>query len=125
MTNILLAGAPIETHESITNPALSPTLQDVLLNQGPAAFFELYIPKFVGLAFVIGSLVFFFMMIIGAIQWITSGGDKAGLESARGRIANALVGLVILFAVFALVKAIEEFFGISILTLDIGILKIQ
>ncbi len=125
MTNYKLAGAPVESHTSITNPALSTSLQDILLNRGPAAFFQAFIPKFVGLGFVIGVLAFIFIMIIGAIQWITSGGDKTALEGARGKIANAFIGIVILFGLFALLKVLEDFFGINILTLDIGPLKIE
>jgi len=65
------------------------------------------------------------MLITGAIQWISSGGDKQALESARNKISNALVGIVILFAVFAIINLIETFFGINIMTLDMGALVIQ
>ncbi len=73
----------------------------------------------IGLGFVIGILIFFFVMIAGAIQWITSGGDKAAIEGARGKIVNAIVGIVILFALFAIIGVIENFFGLDILSLDI------
>lgn len=79
----------------------------------------------IGLAFVIGSLIFFFVMVIGAIQWISSGGDKAAIEGARGKISNAIIGFVILLAVFAVLGVIEDFFGFNILTLDIGPLMIE
>ena len=107
--------------DPITNPALRETLQ----RKSGLEFFQELVPNLVGLAFVIGALVFFFIMIIGAIQWISSGGDKAAIEGARGKIANALVGVVILFGLFALLKVLEDFFGINILTLDIGPLKIE
>ncbi len=107
--------------EPITNPALRETLQ----RKSGLEFFQELVPNLVGLAFVIGTLVFFFIMIIGAIQWITSGGDKTAIEGARGKIANALVGFVILLSLFALLKVIENFFGINILTLDIGVLEIK
>ncbi len=107
--------------EPITNPALRETLQ----RKSGLEFFQDLVPNLVGLAFVVGALVFFFIMIIGAIQWITSGGDKTALEGARGKITNALVGIVILFALFALLKVLEDFFGINILTLDISPLKIE
>jgi TRAP-type C4-dicarboxylate transport system permease small subunit len=107
--------------DKITNPALQETLQ----KKSGIEFFQNFLPRFVGLAFVIGILVFFFIMITGAIQWMASGGDKTGLEAARGKLANALVGIVILLSLFALFKIIENFFGINILTLDIGPLKIQ
>jgi hypothetical protein len=103
------------------NPALSTQLQ---LLTG-MEYLKKMLPNVIGLLFVIGAIVFFFMLIIGAIQWISSGGDKGKLESARGRLTSAVVGIIILFSVFAIMKLVELFFGISILTLDIGSLIIQ
>lgn len=118
-----LAGADIEGG-TINNPILNQNLQQMLQNQSAASFFNLFIPKLIGLSLIIGVLIFFFIMIIGAIQWISSGGDKNALEEAKKKITNAIIGIIILFSVFALLKVIENFFGISILTLDIGSLAI-
>lgn len=107
--------------QSITNPALGETLQ----GKDGIEFFQALIPNLIGLFFVVGAVIFLFIMVLGGIQWISSGGDKTALEGAKGKISNALVGLVILFSVFALVKVIESFFGIDILTLDIGPLVIE
>jgi hypothetical protein len=95
---------------TITNPALGP-----LSNESGKTFFQKFIPAAVTIGFVIGILIFFFMLLIGAIKWISSGGDKQAMESARGTITSALIGLVILFAAFAIIKLIQSFFGISIL----------
>lgn len=105
----------------ITNPVLNQKLQ----GKTGLQFFQTFIPNLVTLALIIGVAIFFFILVIGAIQWISSGGDKAGLEGARSKIANALIGIIILFAVFAILRVIEAFFGITILTLDIGPLVIQ
>jgi hypothetical protein len=67
------------------------------------------------LGFVVGAVVFFFILIIGAIQWISSGGDKQTVETARGKVTNAIIGLIILFAVFAILQLINTFFKIQIL----------
>ena len=88
------------------------------------SFFQSFLPKMVTLSLIIGSVIFFFNLIMGAIQWMSSGGDKQALESAREKITHALIGIVILFAVFAAIKLAEGFFGIHILTLDIGSLVI-
>ncbi len=109
----------------ITNPALSDNLQEILQTEGGIGFLQRLLPNLVGLIFVIGVIIFFFILVIGAIQWITSGGDKAAVEQARGKVVNALVGIVILFSSFAIIKLVESFFGTNILTLDIGPLKIQ
>jgi hypothetical protein len=105
------AGAGVS---GITNPGIGN-----LNNNSGIGFFQQLIPSLIGLAFIVGAIVFFFMLILGAIQWITSGGDKNAVESARGRIGQALIGIIILFSVFAIVKVVENIFGINILMLDI------
>lgn len=67
----------------------------------------------------VGALWFFIQFIIGGIQWISSGGDKAKVEAARGRLTSAIIGLFIIFSVFAIAKVIETIFGIKITRLDI------
>ncbi len=68
---------------------------------------------------VIAAILFFFMLVIGGIQWIVSGGDKAGSENARKKITSALVGLAIVFAAWAIVSLIKSVFGVDILNLTI------
>lgn len=51
----------------LTNPVLGPAGK-----AGGVEFFQGFIPGLIGLAFVAGSIIFFFMLAIGAIQWITS-----------------------------------------------------
>ena len=71
------------------------------------------------LLIIIAAIVFFFMLLIGGIRWITSGGDKAQTEAARNQVTSALVGLVIVFAAWAILQLIEAFFGISIGQLEV------
>lgn len=68
---------------------------------------------------VIAALIFFFMLVIGGIKWISSGGDKGATEGARSQITAALVGLVIVFAAWAIVTLINAFFGINIFNLTL------
>jgi len=73
------------------------------------AYFQKFIPAAIDLALVVGVL--FFFVILGAIQWISSGGDKQALEGARSKITSAIIGIVIMFALFAVVSLISYFFG--------------
>ena len=123
--NINLLAGGSEPNNDIGNPALGPVLQAISNLGGPTDFFNRLLPAAVSLLFIIGSIIFFFMLITGAIQWIASAGDKQALEGARGKITNAIIGIVILFATFAIVQLIETFFGVNILTIDIGPLVIQ
>ncbi|MGB6838808.1 MAG: hypothetical protein WBD86_03680 [Microgenomates group bacterium] len=74
---------------------------------------------FIRLILVIAALVFFFILVIGGIRWIVSGGDKTNTETARNQITAALVGLVIVFAAWAIVQLINTFFGIDIFSLTL------
>lgn len=110
----------------IRNKALEGILNDRFgPGASPTAFLSTLVPNAIGLLFVVGAVIFFFMLVIGAVQWISSGGDKANVESARGKLTNALIGLIVLFASFAIIKLIEAFFGVKILELDIAPLVIQ
>lgn len=70
-------------------------------------------------ALVVAAIIFFFILVIGGIKWIASGGDKAATEGARSQITAALVGLVIVFAAWAIVALIQTFFGINIFSLTL------
>ncbi len=54
----------------------------------------------IGVAFVVAIIVCLFFIIWGAVNWITSGGDKQKLASARNRIMYAIIGLLlVLFSI--------------------------
>jgi uncharacterized membrane protein len=84
---------------------------------------NLTVPRIVSgaiqLILVIAALVAFVFLIIGGIKWVTSGGDKEKTAGAQRTLTAALVGLVIVFAAWAIMKLLETFFGIEILTLSI------
>ncbi len=62
---------------------------------------------------VLAALVF---IIIGAFQWITSGGDKQKVESARNHIIAAIIGLVIVVLSFVIINIITTVLGIGPIT---------
>ena len=75
------------------------------------------ISRLIGIILVVAAIVFFFVLVIGGVRWILSGGDKGQTEAARAQITAAIVGLVIVFAAWAITKLIEGFFGVSLLNL--------
>jgi hypothetical protein len=105
--------------QGITNPALGENVR----NFSGTEFFNKLLPNLIGLSFIVGAIIFVAIIIVGAIQWIISGGDKAGIESAKGKITNAVIGLVILLSLFAIIYVIENFFGIKLLELRINFLE--
>jgi TRAP-type C4-dicarboxylate transport system permease small subunit len=79
----------------------------------------LIVSALIKLVVVVAAIIFFLMLVIGGIRWIASGGDKAQTEGARNQITAALVGLVIVFAAWAIVALINAFFKIDIFSLAI------
>jgi hypothetical protein len=96
-------------------------LQKNLGNFQPATglTIEGMVSGFIGLILVVAGLAIFFILVIGGVKWILSGGDKAHTEGARNQITAALVGLVIVFSAWAIVQLIATFFGVNILELTI------
>lgn len=68
---------------------------------------------------IIAVLIALFFLIYGGIRWITSGGDKAKVESARGTIIAAIIGLVIAFLAFFILSLALSFFGLSVTNLQL------
>jgi len=69
----------------------------------------------VGLLLILSALLAFFYLILGGISWITSGGDKAAMETARNKITHAIVGLIIVGAAWAVMILIQNFLGVQII----------
>jgi len=64
---------------------------------------------------IIAVILSLFYLIIGGMQWISSGGDKAKVASARSRIMYAIICLVVAMAAFFLVSIIGYFFQVNLL----------
>lgn len=70
----------------------------------------------ISLVMLVVALVFFFMLVLGGLKWVMAGGDQKNVETARNQITNALIGLAIVFASWAIVRLIEVVFGVSIIS---------
>jgi hypothetical protein len=73
----------------------------------------------ISLVMLVVALVFFFILIWGGLKWIMSEGDQKAVEGARNQITNALIGLAIVFAAFAIISLIGTIFGINLTKLTI------
>jgi hypothetical protein len=68
----------------------------------------------ISLTMLVVALIFFFILILGGLKWVTSEGDEKKVAAARAQITNGLIGLAIVFAAFAIMKLIDIVFGIDI-----------
>jgi len=88
-----------------------------VVNYTPTGFVQ----SAINILLVAAGLVAFFWLLVGGVQWIMAGGDKEGTEKARKRITAALIGLAIVFSVFALVKILEQVFGVSLMNFQLNV----
>lgn len=107
--------------KNITNPALSDTIK----NNTGIEFFNKFLPNLIGFLFVVASIIAFFLLIAGAIRFLTSGGDKAGTEAAKEQITHALVGLFLVFAAYAIIGIVGAFFNMDLTILELNKIMLQ
>ena len=70
-----------------------------------------FLSNLIALIYTIATIVLIFMLLWGAFDWITSGGDKEKIQEARGRITNAIIGIVLFSLAFAAIAVLGEFTG--------------
>lgn len=105
----------------ITNPVLPPTIgggDSPTRDMGTVATGKI-ISAVIGGMFIIAFFVAFIYLLTGAFYWITSGGDKASLESARNKIIHAIVGLIIVGAAWSVMVIVAQFLGLDFTALPI------
>ena len=95
----------------ISNPAIS-GLVGKTQTQAPAILGKFF-SGLIALLLVLGAIWAFVQLLLGAIQWISSGGDKARLEAAQQKIMQAIIGLFIVFAAWAIFLVLLRFLGVT------------
>jgi hypothetical protein len=111
--------ATILAQEGLTNPAV-PGLQSlapVAADSGTrgASILGFYIALMIQTALALGALAVLLYMFLGAIGWITAGGDSGKIEKARDRIIQSVIGLAVLFSIVAIAAFVGPIFGLDLL----------
>ena len=73
------------------------------------------------LLLALGGLAALAWLLYGGITWLTAGGSKEKLENTRDRIINAIIGIAILFSIFAFVNYIGPIIGFDLLAIPLPI----
>lgn len=102
----------------IVNPVLPGALGSGGQEAGPPAIGAL-ISSIVGVFLILAFVSTLLYMLLGGLDWITSAGDKSKLQSARDKITNALVGMVVVGASWAVMMIASNFLGLDFPNLPI------
>lgn len=76
-----------------------------------AAGISKFLTNLVALIYTLAAVVFIFMLLWGAYDWITSGGEKEKMQTAKERITQAFVGIILFAAAFAVIAILGRFTG--------------
>jgi hypothetical protein len=79
------------------------------------AKFNAVMSSILGFLTIVGGLWFFIQFILGGYAWISSGGDKSSLETARNKIFNAVIGLIVVVSAWVIVGLVGKIVGLDIL----------
>ncbi len=107
------------SRENIEGKIVNPVLPTNLSTLTGASFISKLVRTGVSFIFVVGAVIFLFMLMTGAVRWISAGSDKTRLEGAQKQITHSLIGLALLFLIFAIIGIVERLFGVSLLNIRI------
>lgn len=75
------------------------------------------VSNIVGFLTAVAIIWFVFQFILGAISWISAGGDAKAVESAKAKLSNAVLGIVVVLIALVLVGVIGALLKVDILNL--------
>lgn len=64
---------------------------------------------------IIAVILTLIYLVLGGISWISSGGDKSKVASARSRITFAIIGLIVALAAFLIINLVGAIFKVPLL----------
>lgn len=91
------------------------TFTNDALGVGAFKTFNVLISQIVAFLTVGGAIWFIIQIFIGALGWLSAGGDKQHLETAKKRLLDAVTGLLILVLAYSFIYIVGNFLGINIL----------
>lgn len=68
----------------------------------------------IGAILILGFIIAMLYFMIGGIRWLTASGDKTKLQSAQDQITQAITGLIVLAAFWAIMTVIGQFTGVAV-----------
>jgi len=122
----LVASTETITFLTLALPVLAANDIDITNVQGLAKF-EIgnFVTAVIRLIIIVAFVIAFIFLLIGGIRWITAGGETKAVEGARNMVTGALVGLIIVLSAFVIIRLVETFFGVSVISGPITLPTVQ
>lgn len=81
--------------------------------------FECLFRNIVRILIPVAGIAVFIMLIVGALQMITAGGEAKALQKARATLTYAIFGLVALLGIWFILQLIKTITGVDVTKFEI------
>ncbi|MFA7676057.1 MAG: hypothetical protein WCY28_01440 [Candidatus Shapirobacteria bacterium] len=99
----------------------NPVLKNQNISNNSTGYMNSVIQSLISVLFIFGLIYFVYHFILAGYKMISSQGDPKKYEEAQHALLYSLIGIAIIFSVFALLRLIGNLFGID----DLGKLEIN
>ncbi len=82
---------------------------------GPDTLLGTFLSSMVTTLTIVGSLAFVIYFFIGALTWITAGGDKGKVGTAQSQMTQGAIGLIALVASYFVIGIVGAVLGLDLL----------
>ena len=82
----------------------------------PSGFVASIIQNLIRLLLIVAFIVFLLWTIFAGIRFITAGGDEKAVGSSWSQIYWGLIGMIIVVGAYAILRIVEIFFGVNIVS---------
>ncbi len=98
------------------NPATTPTSGLAAFNTAdPLTSTEVLFSQIIGFITLLGGMVFIVMFLNGAFKWISGGEDASKIQKARDLMVQAVIGLIVMVAGYAIIGLVGSVIGFDML----------
>lgn len=84
-------------------------------SEGALENLETFLSTMIGVITVVASIFFIVNFLLAALAWITAGGDSGKISTARDKMLQSTLGLIVVVAGYAVVGLIGSIVGLDIL----------
>jgi hypothetical protein len=74
---------------------------------------------------ILAGLLFIFYFVIGALNWVTAGGEQGKIQKARDQMIQGVIGMIVVVMAYAIMGIVGTFVGLDILHPGVSFLKLR
>jgi len=91
----------------------NPVLKNCVSSTNPTQYTNNVLSAVISLFFIVGIIYFFWHLIFAGYHLIGSDGDPKKIETAKNELTYSVLGLIVIFSIFAILKFVGVVLGIQ------------